>query len=293
MPVIRDMILDRLSIKKEKNALILVVGNTGEGKSEYCNSFSLELDPVFNNDRVAHKTANSFVHILNHDKTIHRGSCVVWDDAGKGLKRDEWYLAINRIIRDILQTFRIDGLIVFINCPDPSFIDKKVLKLFHYWVELDHIDYEQELAYSRFYSIQVNKKTEKIYWHRPTYIADDGSLTRIDFHVTRKTPGDFDREYRRRKNASNKLIKLDAEKKLNRMEEEEKIENMTVGEIIEEISADFGKYIDEYHGRKFFDLYRIMSKYKIGRDKATQVKKDLDDRFRRHLGPGRKKRFIK
>jgi len=283
MPVIRDMILDRVSVKKEKNALILVLGPTGSGKSDYCNSFSLELDKDFNPSRVAHKTANKFLKILNHDKTLKRGSCITWDDAGKGLKRDEWYLTINRIVRDILQTFRIEGLIVFINCPDASFIDSKVMKLFHYWVETSSIDYENGLSYNRFYSIQHNNKTGKTYWHRPTYIDERGRRMRIDFHITRKTPEWFDKEYRKEKNKSNKEIKLDAEKKLNSMEEEERRQNLTVDDMVNETSANFGEYISEYKKRKYFDIYMIMSKFKVGRWKAMQVKKQLEEKYKRHL----------
>jgi hypothetical protein len=283
MPVIRDMILDRVSIKKEKNALILVVGQTGEGKSDYCNSFGLELDPGFNPNRVAHKTVNNFIRILNHDKNLKRGSVINWDDAGKGLKRDEWYLRMNKIVRDVLQTFRIDGLIVFVNCPDASYIDSKVLKLFHYWVEMDHIDYEKQLAYVRFYSIQTNNKSGKTYWHRPTYIDDTGTLRRIDFHVTRKTPDWFDKEYRKEKRKTNKDIKLEGEKELNNLEEDERRKNLTVEDMVSEISADFGEYISEYKKRKYFDIYMIMSKFKVGRWKAMQVKKQMEEKYKRQL----------
>jgi hypothetical protein len=190
---------------------------------------------------------------------------------------------MNKIVRDVLQTFRIDGLIVFVNCPDASFIDSKVLKLFHYWVEMSSIDYEKGLSYTRFYSIQTNNKTGKTYWHRPTYIDNSGRLMRIDYHVTRKTPDWFDKEYRKEKNSSNKEIKLDAEKKLNSMEEEERRQNLTVDDIVDEISARFGEFISEYKKRKYFDIYTIMSKFKIGRWKAMQVKKLLEDKYRKHL----------
>lgn len=283
MPVIRDMILDRVSVRKEKNAMILVLGPTGSGKSDYCNSFSLELDKGYNNDRVAYMTANNLLRILNNDKTLKRGSCVNLDDAGKGLKRDEWYLTMNRIVRDVLQTFRIDGIILFVNCPDASFIDSKVLKLFHYWVEMSSIDYDRQLAYARFYSIQHNNKSGKTYWHRPTYIDENGRQMRIDFHVTKKTPEWFDREYRRRKKIANKQIKLDAEKKLNNIEEDERRKNLTVDDIVDEVSADFGEFVSEYKKRKYIDMYSIMSRFKVGRSKAMQVKKILEEKYSRQL----------
>lgn len=270
--VIRSRILDRVTLEKEKNALILVVGDPGTGKSDGCNSFGLILDPTYNPKRVAHKTAERFVHILNNDPTLKRGCAVHWDDAGKGLKSDEWYKEMNRIVRDILQTFRIDGLIVFINCPDPSFIDKKVLKLFDYWMETSRIDYENKLLYCRFYEIDKNKKTGKIYWHRPKYRTPDGTLRRIDHLVIPKAPDWFDREYRKMKLITNREIKIDTEKKLRAMREEEKKKMLLDSDIIKEITSNIRLYTNEYNSRQFIDPFLIMNEFNIGRPRACKIK---------------------
>lgn len=272
MGVIRDNILERVSLEKEKNALILWVGDTGSGKSDGCNSAGLAFDSGFNPDRVAHMTGGRFMKIINHDTTLKRGSVVVWDDAGKGLKSDEWYKLMNRMIRDVLQTFRVDGLIVFVNCPDASFIDKKVLKLFHYWVESSHIDYERKIQHCKFYNIQINRKTGKVYYHRVKYKGKDGRTKVINFWKIPKCDKKFDLVYRRNKLKANRELKLDVEKKIMLQEEEEKREMLTDEEIQKDIMKSVNLYINEYNKRKYVDPFLIMEEFKIGRPRATKIK---------------------
>jgi len=278
MNIIRKMILDKVSERKENNAMILCVGDTGSAKSTACNYCGEKWDENFSINNVAFMTATNFMKVINSPK-IKRGSVVVWDDAGQGLKSDEWYKTMNRAVRDVLQTFRIDGLIVFVNCPDPSFIDKKVLKLFDYWMEAetDSIDYANNRAYFKFYIIQKNRKSGKIYWHRPRYRDSNGKLRVVNHLVTGLTSEVFEKKYKKRKKDANRLIKINAEKRIKMEEDNETRKLETNEDIVKQLLVNIKLYSNTYNGRHYIDPYTIMGEYNIGLRRATSIKKIIEN----------------
>lgn len=276
--VIVERLRERLH-KQGKNALILLVGETGESKSLSSITLANEIDPTFFEEireknstlsRIAHQKGSEFSRLLK-ESNLRRGNAIIWDDVGKGLKRREWFDVFNRAIVDVLQTFRVLGLCVIFTCPDPRFIDSNALALVHYWGEMQSIDFKRELGKMKFFEIQINRRTGKTYYHYPRARVE-GKVKTITRFYCKRPPKDIERLYEKDKRpVVKKLLDITA-KMFKKIEERERIEALSDGEILDVILQDTEQYLKTYNKRTYVDPYAIMSKFKVGLPRATKLK---------------------
>ena len=130
--------LFRRRIRNNKNCLVIFTGDTGSGKSYGALRFAEKLDPEFNEKRIVF-TPDKFLEIIRHDKELHSGNVIIFDEAGVGMASREWYSIQNKILSYVLQTFRFKNLIVIFTVPDFTYIDSQARKLFHFYFETSKI----------------------------------------------------------------------------------------------------------------------------------------------------------
>jgi len=262
-----------------KNALVLFVGDTGEGKSLSSIELAGEVDPSFfeaireaksSNVRIAHQKGSHFMKILNTQK-LRRGNAVVWDDVGKGLKKRDWYELVNKAIVDVLQTFRIYGLCVIFNCPDPRLIDSNALALFHYWGEMLPIDFKRQLGRMKFFEIQINRRSGKMYYHYPR-VRKGGKVKTITRLYLKRPPLDIEKLYEKDKRKVTDKLLVDTEKIFKKIESKEKFASLSDGEILNNILKDAESFLKTYNKRTCVDKYAIMARYRVGLPRANKIK---------------------
>ena len=257
-------------LEQGKNALILIVGDTGSSKSLSSIRLAMEVDPTFHPGRIAHQKGSDFMRVLNLPE-LRRGMAVIWDDVGKGLKKRDWYDMVNKAIVDVLQTFRIYGLCVIFNCPDPRLIDSNAIALFHYWGEMIKIDFKTEVAEMKFFEIQINRRTGKMYWKYPRARVG-GKIKTLKPLRLKRPPIAFERQYEKDKRPAVKRT-LDAATKLfHKLDAKQKIEALTDGEILDEILKDSEQFLKTYNKRTSIDKFAIMAKFKVGQPRANKIK---------------------
>lgn len=130
-------------IDNNQNALIMITGGTGSGKSYS----ALRMAEEYASDRgteflVAGNVAfnvESFMYILNMLKPPS-GSVLVFDEFGVGMSSKRSLTTANTIFGFLLQTFRHKNYIVIFTSPHLGFIDKTARVLFHLWLETKKID---------------------------------------------------------------------------------------------------------------------------------------------------------
>lgn len=276
--VIINRILKPRILKQNKNALIVVLGDTGSAKS--CNSIGvcLAFDPSFNPKRIAHMTGESFMDVLTQ-KGLRRGKAIMWDDVGKGLKAREFYEMINRIITDILQTFRIRGLLVVFTVPDMSFIDTIARKLFHYQMETVMIDFKNKYAICKFFEIQINRRMGKAYYKYPRVIinGEKKTITRLRIKLP---PKELLREYEKDKRKAYSKLEIKTKKTIQKIEEKAFKKLMGDGEIINDVIRRADDFLKTYNKRTFVDPFLIMAEYDVGRGTANKIKNVVEDKLK-------------
>jgi hypothetical protein len=158
-PGLRDVWL-RVNHRKQ-NALILVWGETGTGKSYLSMLFGVLLDPSFH---IKYKE-RMIVHPLKFLVGMKQGAypkcnVVVIEEIGTSLYSRDWYTEVNKQIIKVLQTFRNKRLIVIFNVPHPSFIDKHSRTLINFFVEAKRVDFTTRKHTFRFSRHIVSKDKE-------------------------------------------------------------------------------------------------------------------------------------
>lgn len=177
-------------VKRNKNCLIIIVGETGSGKS-YGGLRLLEvLDPTFNIDRVAF-SGKEFLEIIMR-KDLKHGNGIMLDEAGISMDARTWWSTHNRLINLTLQTFRYRRLICVFTCPQLNFIDKKAIPLFKIIMQSTGIDTSKKVSIFKPFIIQPNpvsiKDDKDFYRQYPVTKTSDGiaKIKRLWLHLPRK-----------------------------------------------------------------------------------------------------------
>jgi hypothetical protein len=148
--------------KLNKNWLGVVCGGTGSGKSYSAIKLAEEIDPNFNIDQIVF-SGEEFLEILT-SKKLKRGSCIIWDEAGVGIPKREWYTISNKMINYVLQTFRYENLAVIFTVPTLKFIDSNSQKLFHCYIETMRIEHEKKKVISKVKRMIYFAQRDKTYY---------------------------------------------------------------------------------------------------------------------------------
>lgn len=151
----------RRRIEKNKNFLAFYSGQTGSGKSWSCLATGELLDEEFGIDRVVFD-AREFMALINSGK-LKKGSVIVWDEMSVTQDAKTWQSLMNRLIANLIQTFRHRNFILLMNSPYMRRIDYSTRMLFHAKFQTINIDYKTNSVKVKPMSLQYNEETGKIY----------------------------------------------------------------------------------------------------------------------------------
>jgi len=161
---------------RNENALILVRGLPGSGKSMFCMAAAELLSPRrFSMVFVAYNI-DDFLKILSRPD-LQKGDVIVWDEPGEGVSSDEWQSAVNKCVKQIFRLFRYKNLIVFMCAPNESWVDKKIRGMFHGEVKC-HSSWKKRdsnglYSYAKFFWLDWSDRFQKII--RKRHILSDGT----------------------------------------------------------------------------------------------------------------------
>jgi len=168
-PLFAQIIKNRI-VKENRNALVLVVGATGQGKS-YCAARLGEIldppDPAtgyegFNIKRVVFDT-EEFLKVMKEgldNKSLRRGSVLVYDEVGISHSNRNFQDSLNKALNFVFQGFRRENLIVFLTVPKLKFVDLQLRELMHYIIVPKKIDYAKSLLWCKGYIIRQNPMSD-------------------------------------------------------------------------------------------------------------------------------------
>lgn len=162
--------------KRNKNWLAGIFGPTGSGKSWSALSIAEKIDPSFNVDKVV-LSSEEFLAGLAEDKW-GQGDCLIFDEAGVGMSAKEHMTKKNRLIDQVLQTFRRQNIAVLFTVPSKANMDKSVRRLLHTYIETKTIDYENKQNVLKWQKMDYNRKMDKIYYKNPVIEGENGLAKR-------------------------------------------------------------------------------------------------------------------
>jgi len=127
---------------KNRNAMLLFVGDPGSGKSYAAISIACMIDPNFSIEKVVF-TPEDFLNALDKAK---RGDVIIWDEAGVGMPARDWNTIQNKVLAYVIQTFRFQNIGVFFTTPGSTLLDKVARILINFQVKV--IDYNRETRHT-------------------------------------------------------------------------------------------------------------------------------------------------
>jgi hypothetical protein len=121
---------DRLD--KHKNVIMIVHGETGEGKSYLAMALAEKMDKNFSVKNVIFwDNLDEFVDLV---KGLPPRSWIVVDDAGALLDAREFMTAINKMMSYVLEMFRFKQICIIFTTPNRMMLDKNARRVSHYLV---------------------------------------------------------------------------------------------------------------------------------------------------------------
>ena len=165
-------------IRKNKNFLGFISGQTGSGKSYSTIRICEELDPTFNIDQCVFNGLE-LMNLINSGK-LKKGSCIAFEEVGVELSNKNWASQTNKLLNYLLQTFRHRGFILIMNTVYMDFVDSATRKLFHGEFETKGIDFNKKEVLLKPLLLQYNGRNQKFYRKRLKVITSEGKLP-VDF----------------------------------------------------------------------------------------------------------------
>jgi len=115
-------------VHTQNNCLLIVVGETGTGKSALALSLAQHFDSYFSAKRIAF-TAREFLDLL---PIVPNKGWIVWDEVGVYLSHRRWQSEANIQIMQVLQSFRYKLINVIFTLPSAVYMDVVARTMCHY-----------------------------------------------------------------------------------------------------------------------------------------------------------------
>lgn len=209
-----------------RNALIIVVGATGSGKSLsvlqllrglYLYKYGREPK---NEELIEHTVfkAKKFLEKMNNPN-LRKKENWLWDECGIDVGHKSHATMQNRVVGWLAQTFRNLQQIVFFTTPSIGFIDASVRKLLHYYLEAVAIDTKKKICIMKPLEMQYNTRMDKIYYHNLTVPGEDGYLEEVEFMGVPKVSDELEKAYEEKKNLFTQDLNIRIQDTLDKLDQ--------------------------------------------------------------------------
>lgn len=170
-------------IRHNKNCIMIVVGDTGSGKSYAALRLAELLDPNFDVTRIAFR-GHSFLNLLRSD--MPKGSVIIFDEGGVEWQSRNFMSFLNKALSYALQTVRFKNHIIILTVPDISFIDAQGRRLVHLILQTTGISRKNNLCFLKPFRVATSLTQKKKYFVYPTIKDKDAGrikLRRLAVHL--------------------------------------------------------------------------------------------------------------
>jgi len=266
--------------KKHRNICILIVGNTGTGKSMLSLRIAEKLDPTFTRDNVKERvivTASQFAQLIaNKDDTrLQKGAVFVVDEIGAGAAGNrEWYSVGNKMISIILQTFRTRQLIMIMTVPNMSFVDVAVRKLVDVLIETKKIDFHSNKTKARVWKLNFNKISGNSEPFRQRFRTKNeyGETVILDCMWFKRCDIKLANAYEKYANAFKQEMAEQAYANILRSQQKiKKKSSFDIDGVVNKIMQDKEQYYKPYNGKIILNRAKIEVDFGIGANRSSQV----------------------
>lgn len=259
-----------------QNWLSICCGDTGSGKSYSAMTMAKAISPRFNVNNVVF-TPEDFLKRITDRANLRKGDVIIFDEAGVGMSARDWYSIQNKLLGNVLQTFRILNIGVIFTTPNLGFIDLQARKLFHNYFETECIDREKEITYLKCYDIEHNSMIDKTYYKKPIFDIE-GKFVKMEYLGLPKPYEELVEAYESKKANYTHELNDSALRIIQQLSEKPKEKKpIDIQKVKDDIISNKDKYLKEYNRRKYIDTDLIRHDFRLSRSQAKNIKKRVEN----------------
>lgn len=255
--------------RENNNWMAAVVGETGLGKSWSAIRIAEAVDPEFTIDQVAFGVVD-FLELVNDD-SLGRGSVIVFEEASVEASAQEWWSKSNRILAQVLDTWRHQNRGAIFTLPNFGDLQKRARGRMSALIQMRSKNEDAGYTLATYKYCQQDSDTGKIYKKYPRIQGKEFRYLKL------RKPSDGLREaYEQRKseytNELNKELLNELLESIDDGQDEDEWDNpKDIAEDIIDRDAIDG-YLGDNHGRAYVDRSLIEVDYDVGSTISKKVK---------------------
>lgn len=176
---LKDWLVDYIRARLERglNAIILILGPPGSGKSWSGLRIAERIDPGFTAAHVAFGV-EALYDLLDAPGELPLKSAVEYDETGVGSKARRAMSHINLLFSDFLESGRYRGLVLIMTVPHSAMVDINARRLAHLIIECEDWTADHRVIAKPFF-VFVDPKNDFIAFPHPRVWPKDGIPVRV------------------------------------------------------------------------------------------------------------------
>lgn len=182
-----ELILNRL--KRNKDCIIFIVGQTGEGKSyaglRIYENIAKALHRKIKFKNITFNAIQFLERIREYSRQRAKYEVILFDEAGVGLLSRRAMVNLNVLVGTVAQSFRYMLGVVIITAPEMGFVDSQVRGLTHYVLRTQSVNLKKKYSQFKVYLVEKNPIYSKIYYKRPI-LKGNKKLSMVRFNIPSK-----------------------------------------------------------------------------------------------------------
>ena len=243
--------------RRGQNWIMVIVGETGVGKSWAATRLAQMMDPTFTADRICFEPAA----FMDQVETLPKTSVLVYDDAGLTYGGATWYDEVNMVLGYTMQSYRYRVINTIFTLPQRKLLDRIGRGLCHYMVII------KRHGQGRLYRLRYDEFWEKIMFK-----------TLADLHINKPADMAMVEEYEENKHLwlqdkygeYKEVLIARRQEQLNQMKQQKPLDALA-----SEVMGDLDKYLDK---KGKVSASKIMVNMGLGKNKAYLVRAAVKER---------------
>lgn len=255
---------------EDSNAVWVVVGDPGDGKSYASLRAAERIWPDFSVDAVASNIVEFMELVM--DDSFGQGSVIILEEGGVEASAYEWYSSSNEVFRTVLETWRHQNRMAIINLPNFQSLDKGARRRTDVIIEMLEAKPWKEYSEAKPKLVEYNNIDD--YFTTPFPVVDGARQKRIRFQrPSNELLDDYSELKERYTSELNEqlyetLVETQEEKAQTELSPRDVAKDILENDSVEE-------FIGDNHGQAYIDRDMIELEYDIGARKSKKVSKLL------------------
>lgn len=253
---------------------ILIVGKTQTRKSTVSIALAMLICYRFLIEKhMAIMDVKPLLNIFNNIK-LFRGDVVIADDFGVGMNHREWHNFLHKALNLSMMTHGFKGLVVIVNVPYQSYIDKDARLLFDYEITtIKPHDNERyvKVKIEKLQHVEVKPGQIDTYKHYLRMLMPDGTIQMVRSFNIKYPPQEIMDRYFELANEKKKKLQFDLNAEADTMMTKETQKHFALDWYVDEVIKRKPEFTTIWQGRESINLDRIKNEFKVGGPRAKQI----------------------